>query len=180
MVAEPIKPRVTKMTDLYWPCAIQRHFRDVMYTKPSTEVLNSLGLSPGPPLMLGQRRGSGRSQGAQQPIECHLSSVLLFSPGRQSFCTGRQCPKIALTLVPGHLYVLCFMFYVYLEGTSSRSTAYRKKRGLVYTADVSEKRSRTTPVLAFHSYGRVDSIGKSFFMVLCPLKRLVQSESTLY
>ena len=35
----------------------------------------------------------------------------------------------------------CLMFYVYLEGTSSRSTAYRKKRGLVYTADVSEKRS---------------------------------------
>ena len=29
-------------------------------------MLNSLGLSPGPPLMLGQRRGSGRSQGASQ------------------------------------------------------------------------------------------------------------------
>ena len=34
VVAEPIKLRVTKMTDLHWPGAIQRHFRDVMYTKP--------------------------------------------------------------------------------------------------------------------------------------------------
>ena len=34
VVAEYTLPPVTKMTDLYWPCAIQRHFRDVMYTKP--------------------------------------------------------------------------------------------------------------------------------------------------
>ena len=65
--------------------------------------------------MLGQRRGSGRSQGASQrgvrlsatsPPSLLVSVELKVSfrlAGRVFVLAGRECPKIALTLVPGHL-----------------------------------------------------------------------------
>ena len=45
----------------------------------------------------------------------------------------------AAVRLPNDYLMMMMMFN--LEGTSSRSTAYRKKRGLVYTADVYGKRS---------------------------------------
>ena len=85
--------------------SMQRHFRDVMYTKP-VDVQRCLTLdrsgvvawtTPDAGTAKGERAKS-RGLTARRSIECHLSGPVApffveeseFSPGRQSFCTGRQ------------------------------------------------------------------------------------------